>query len=159
MRPDRVLVAVAAGLLLVLAGTLSACGSSTSPSRAAASPGPSPPGQSPPPAAPPHIPVVRLDLAFSPSALRLHTGQRFRLMVSTSIQASGTGVPGHCPPGAVSQVPGGLLSVRCLSSREYLYTAERVGTAILSATVKPNCPPGTVCPLWVTEAGLKITIT
>lgn len=158
MRPDRILVAVAAGLLLALAGTLSGCGS-TSSSGAPASPGSSSPGQSAPRTTSPDVIVVRLDLAFSPSALRLHTGQQFRLTVSTTIQASGPGVPGDCRRGAVSQVPGGLLSVRCLSSREYVYTAERAGTAILSATVKPNCAPGTACPLWVTDAGLKITIT
>jgi hypothetical protein len=158
MRPDRILVVVAAGLLLVLAGTLSACGSA-SPGGAPASLEPSSPGQPAPRTPPPDVTVVRLGTAFSPSALRLRTGQQFRLTVSNTIQASGPGVPRDCAPGAGGQVPGGLLSVRCVSSREYLYTAEHAGAAILSATVKPNCPPGTACPLWVTEAGLKITIT
>lgn len=158
MRPARILAVTAAGLLLMLGGTLSACGSA-SPSGAPASPAPSSPGQSPPAATPPDITVVRLGIAFSPSTLRLRTGQQFRLTVSKAIQASGPGLPRYCTPGAVSQVPGGLLSMRCASSREYLYTAERAGTAILSATVQPSCPPGTACPQWVTQASVKITIT
>lgn len=158
MRPDRLLVVTVAGLLLTLAGTLSACGS-TSASGAPASPGPSSPGPSPPETTSPDVTVVRLGLAFSPSAVRLRTGQQFRLTVSKAIQASGPGVPRGCAPGAAAQAPGGLLSVRCVSSREFLYTAERAGAGIVSVTVKPNCPPGTACPLWVTEASLKITIT
>ena len=86
MRPNRIPVVTVAGLLLALAGTLSACGS-TSASGAPASPAPSSPGQSPPRAtAPPDVAVVRLSIAFAPSALRLHTGQQFRLMVSKTIQ-------------------------------------------------------------------------
>jgi hypothetical protein len=157
MRPDRILVVTVAGLLLMLAGTLSACGSAA-PRGAPASPGPSSPGPSAPGTTPPDVTVVRLGTAFSPSALRLRTGQQFRLAVSKAIQAIGPGVPRDCAPGAAAQAPGGLLSVRCVSSREYLYTAERAGAATLSATVKPNCPPGSACPLWVTEASLKITI-
>jgi len=157
MRPDRTLVVVAAGLLILLAGTLSACGS-VSTGGAPAARGPSWPGQQPP-SAPPDVTVVRLGIAFSPAALRLRTGARFRLIVTKTIQAGGPGVPRDCRPGARGQVPGGLVSVRCVSSREYLYTAEHAGTAILSATVQPNCPPGTACPMWVAEAGLKITIT
>jgi hypothetical protein len=159
MRPNRIPVVTVAGLLLAFAGTLSACGS-TSAGGAAASLRPSSPGQSPPRTTPPpDAAVVRLSIAFAPAALRLRTGQQFRLMVSKTIQASGPGVPHDCSPGAASQVSGGLLSLRCASSREYLYTAQRAGKAILSATVKPDCPPGTACPLWVTQASLKIIIS
>jgi hypothetical protein len=159
MRPDHILVVIAAGLPLTLAGTLSACGSAA-PGGAPASPGPSSPGPSARGTTPPDVTVVRLGTAFSPSSLRLRTGQQFRLTMSKAIQASGPGVPRGCAPGAAAQeAPGGLLSVRCVSSHEYLYTAERAGAGTLSVTVKPNCPPGTACPLWVTEASLKITIT
>lgn len=154
MRPDRILVIIAAGLLLVLTGTLAACGTA-SPGGSPASPKPSTPLRT----IPPDITVVRLRTAFSPSAVRLGTGQQFRLTVSHAVQVSGPAVPRDCPPGAAGQVSDGLLSVRCVSSREYLYTAERAGAAILSATVRPDCPPGTACPLWVIQATLKITIT
>jgi hypothetical protein len=151
MRPDRILVIIAAGLLLVLIGTLSACGSA-SPGGAPASRAPSSPGQSPPRTTLPDITVVRLRTAFSPSAVRLGTGQQFRLTVSKAVEVSGPGVPRACTPGAAVRVLDGLLSVRCVSNREYLYTAERAGAAILSATMRPDCPPGTACPLWVTQA-------
>jgi hypothetical protein len=53
---------------------------------------------------------------------------------------------------------GGLLTVRCTGGG-YLYTAGRPGAAAISATVWPRCSPGQMCPQWVTEPTLHLTIT
>jgi hypothetical protein len=36
---------------------------------------------------------------------------------------------------------------------------DRIPVVIATGLLLPDCPPGTMCPLWVTDAGLKITIT
>jgi hypothetical protein len=41
----------------------------------------------------------------------------------------------------------------------YLYTAEHPGSVTLSATVRPRCGPGQMCPQWISEPRLQITIT
>jgi hypothetical protein len=109
-------------------------------------------------AAPPGIVVVRLAATFSPAVLRLNVGQQFLVTVSKSVQASGLGFPGGCTAGTTAQIASGLLSGRCVAGG-YLYTAEHAGSAVLSATVRPRCAAGTMCPQWITEAHLKITIT
>jgi hypothetical protein len=65
-------------------------------------------------------------------------------------------VPSSCP-GTTTQIDGGMLTVRCTSGAFY-YTAQRPGTAELMATVRPNCARGSICPQWIAEATLKITI-
>jgi len=50
-----------------------------------------------------------------------------------------------------------MLTVRCTSGAFY-YTAQRPGTAELMATVRPSCARGSMCPQWIAEATLKITI-
>ena len=50
-----------------------------------------------------------------------------------------------------------MLTVRCMSGAFY-YTALRPGTAELMATVRPRCAPGSMCPQWIAEATLTITI-
>ena len=129
------------------------------------SPAPSFPGRSPPPAlpsppaaAPPHVAVVRLGAGFSPGSLRLSVGQQFLLTVSPSVQARGLAAPGQCGSGAAWTAAGGLLSVRCAPGG-YLYTAEHPGSATISATVGPRCRPGQMCPQWLTEPKLQVTIT
>jgi hypothetical protein len=109
-------------------------------------------------AAPPGIVVVRLAATFSSAVLRLNVGQQFLVTVSKSVQASGLGFPGGCTAGTTAQIASGLLSGRCVAGG-YLYTAEHAGSAVLSATVRPRCAAGTMCPQWITEAHLKITIT
>ena len=108
---------------------------------------------------PPDIIAVRLGTAFSPGALRLSIGQQFQVTVSKTVQVSGLGFAGDCAPGATGQISGGLLSLRCTGDGGYLCTAEHAGSATLSATVRPRCAPGTMCPQWITEATLKITIS
>jgi hypothetical protein len=134
----------------------------------AASPAPVPPATAPPvspsppspPVAPPRaIPVVQLGASFSPAALRLGVGQQFEVTVSSDVQVTWTGLPDYCPAGLTTQVAGGLLALQCTPGGAYLFTAEQPGTAILAATVQPVCAPGTMCPQWITEASLKITIT
>ena len=130
------------------------------------SPAPSFPGRSSPPSASPsppvavlpHVAVVRLGAGFSPGSLRLSVGQQFLLTVSPSVQARGLAAPGQCASGAAWTTGGGLLSVRCASGG-YLYTAEHPGSATISATVGPRCSPGQMCPQWLTEPRLQVTIT
>jgi hypothetical protein len=55
-------------------------------------------------------------------------------------------------------VAGGLLSVRCAPGG-YFYTAGHPGTGIISATVGPRCSPGQMCPQWLTEPQLHVTVT
>lgn len=102
--------------------------------------------------------MVHLSAAFSPSRVRLRTGQQFLLIVSKNVKASGVAGPGSCPAGTVRPAAGGLLSVRCMAGSRYLFTAKHAGTATVTATVKPQCPPGSVCPQWVTEPSLKVII-
>lgn len=134
------------------------------------SPGPSSP-VSPPaghssPGSPPPAPrnarfspaVVHLAVSFSPSEVRLRAGRQFLLIVSKDVQASGVAGPGPCPAGTVRPVAGGLLSARCMAGSRYLFTAKRTGTATVTATVRPQCAPGSPCPQWVTEPSLMVII-
>lgn len=103
--------------------------------------------------------TVHLAAAYSPSVVRLKTGQRFLLVVSASVQASGVPVPGGCPSGAPRQAAGGLLSVQCMAHGRYLYTAKRAGSATLWASVRPRCKPATMCPQWVSRPSLGVTVS
>jgi len=165
----RILVSAALTGLAVT-GALSACGSAaqhsaaagasaSTPSAKATPAKPSSPGQSSSPAPASGAPVifaVRLGPGFQPNTLRISPGQHFVVTVDSSVKASGPGLPSSCP-GTTAQIDGGLLTVRCTSGAFY-YTAQRPGTAELTATVRPRCAPGSMCPQWVTEATLKITI-
>jgi hypothetical protein len=116
------------------------------------------PVSSPPVAVPPDIIVVRLGTAFSPDRLRLSVGGQFLVVVSPSVHASVLGAPPGCASRAAWSAGGGLLSVRCASGG-YLYTAERPGSAVIPATVGPRCGPGQMCPQWLSEQRLYVTIT
>jgi hypothetical protein len=150
--------------VLALGGALSACGTAggnaaanhlaTTSSPASSSSG-HPARSSPPVAAPPDITVVRLTASFAPGQLQLSVGHQFLLIVSPSVQAKGLEATAGCTSGTAA---GGLLSVRCTSGG-YLYTAEHPGTATISATVRPHCNPGQMCPQWLAEPQLHITIT
>ena len=158
--------AVSAALTgLALTGALCACGSATQhsgpagagasvPSSATAPAGPSSPGRSRSPA--PVIFAVRLGPGFQPGTLRISPGQHFVVTVDSSVRASGPDVPGSCP-GTTTRIDGGMLTMRCTSG-VFTYTAQRPGTAELTATVRPNCAQGSICPQWIAEATLKITI-
>jgi hypothetical protein len=161
-------IAALAGL--ALSGALCACGGaaqhsaaagagSSTPSSETTPAKPSSPGQSSPPAPASGVPVifaVRLGSGFQPNTLRISPGQHFVVTVDSSVKASGPGLPSSCP-GTTAQIDGGLLTVRCTSGAFY-YTAQRPGTAELTATVRPNCAQGSICPQWIAEATLKITI-
>lgn len=141
----RKLLAVAAGCTALAAATfpVAACGSQQAPS---------------PAAVPPATFVVRLAAAFSPRSVRLGAGQQFVVIVSKTVKVSGSGISGDCTSGGTGPAGDGLLSVRC-SGGDYLYTAEHAGSTVLSATVRPRCKPGTMCPQWISRASLKITVT
>jgi lipoprotein-anchoring transpeptidase ErfK/SrfK len=155
---------------LALTGTLSACGSAgqhsaaagagaSTPSAKATAAKPSLPGRSSSPAPVSGAPVifaVRLGPGFQPTTLRISPGQHFVVTVDSSVKASGPGVPRSCP-GTTARIDGGMLTVRCTSGAFY-YTAQRPGTAELMATVRPSCARGSMCPQWIAEATLKITI-
>ena len=155
---------------LALTGVLCACGSATQHSASAGAgagtpsstttPARSPsPGRSSSPApvsAAPVIFAVRLGPGFQPRTLRISPGQHFVVTVDSSVRASGPGVPSSCP-GTTAPIDGGMLTVRCTSGAFY-YTAQRPGTAELMATVRPRCARGSMCPQWIAEATLKITI-
>jgi lipoprotein-anchoring transpeptidase ErfK/SrfK len=155
---------------LAATGALCACGSAAQhgavagagasmPSSKAAPAKPSSPGRSTSPAPVSGAPVifaVRLGSGFQPGTLRISPGQHFVVTVDSSVKASGPGVPSSCP-GTAARIDGGMLTVRCTSGAFY-YTAQRPGTAELMATVRPSCARGSMCPQWIAEATLKITI-
>ena len=143
---------------LALTGALSACGTASQPS---ASTGASRPAKPPSPRhngspRPPIIFAVRLGHDFQPSTLRISPGQHFVVIVGSSVKASGPAVPSSCP-GTTTPVDGGILTVGCTSGALY-YTAQHSGTAELTATVQPDCATGSICPQWIKNATLKITI-
>lgn len=155
--------------VLAAAAALTACDSAslTGTGSAAPPPGSSAPGSSEPdaPGPAPEEPghgspaVVNLRVSFSPSAVRLRAGQQFQVVVSPAVKATAIPWPGACPAGTARTVAGGLLSARCLTDGRYLYTALRAGTTIVSATVRPRCAPGSICPTWITDARLTVVIS
>jgi hypothetical protein len=154
---------------LAVAAILTACGSQPlTGTGAAGSPPPrttagwsSPPGTpgSPPQGTANNSPAVVVHLAagFSSAAVRLRIGQRFLLTVSPRVQARGLDTAG-CGSSADGRSADGLLSVRCAPSG-YFYTARHPGTGIITATVGPRCSPGQMCPQWLIEPQLHITVT
>jgi predicted small lipoprotein YifL len=106
---------------------------------------------------PPDVAVVRLAAGFSPDNLRLSVGQQFLLTVSASVRARGLEAAG-CASATGGIVTGGLLKVRCTGGG-YLYTAGHAGSTVISASVRPRCRPGQMCPEWVSEPVLHVTIT
>jgi hypothetical protein len=105
------------------------------------------------------IQAIRLTTTFTPDSLTLAAGQKFQVIVSPSIAPSGTAFPHPCSTGVAYAAAGNMLSVTCPASGGFLFTAEQAGPATLTATVKPNCAPGQMCPQWITEAVLHVTIT
>jgi hypothetical protein len=105
------------------------------------------------------IAAIRLNTSFTPSTLTLAAGQKFQVIVSSSVQPSGTGFPHPCSTGVNYAANDGMLSVTCPASGGYLFTAEHPGTTTLTASVRPSCAPGEMCPQWVSEAALQVTIT
>jgi len=105
------------------------------------------------------ITAVRLTTSFTPGTISLAAGQKFQVLVSTSVAPTGSGFPQPCASGVSYPVATGMLSVTCPSSGDYVYTAERAGTTTLTATVRPRCAPGQMCPQWITEAALTVAIT
>jgi hypothetical protein len=164
----RSLVMTAAAILAVTAA-LSACGSATTPNKPAAA-GPSSPSATSTPSSPapslpisgggaPMIAAIRLSTTFSPDSLTLAAGQKFQVIVSTSVDPTSTAFPHPCASGVTYSAAGSMLSVSCPASGGYLFSAEQVGTTTLTATIRPNCSPGEMCPQWITEAVLHVTIT
>jgi hypothetical protein len=125
-----------------------------------ASPTPSPPvaEPSPPVAVPPIIILVKLSTTFTPATLQLAVGQQFELSVDGSVEATGPDIPSTCPGSAPAGGSDGMLFAQCVSNGSYLYTAVQPGSFVLSATVRPHCSPGIMCPQWITEPNLAITI-
>jgi len=160
------LTAVLCGCASTTQTSASAGASTSTPSAAStpsatmspASPGtPSSPGRSSAPAPAAGAPIifaVRLDHGFSPSTLRLSPGQHFVVTVASSVKA--TGMLSSCSS-RTAEVDNGMLSVYCTSGTFY-YTAERAGTAELTASVRPDCSGGGMCPQWIEVTTLKITI-
>ena len=105
------------------------------------------------------ITAIHLATSFTPGTITLAAGQKFQVIVSTDVAPTGSGFPQPCASGASYPVADGMLSVTCPSSGDYTYTAERSGTTTLTATVRPRCAPGQMCPQWITEAALAVTIT
>jgi len=141
---------------LALTGALCACGSAAQHSAPAGPPSAGPSSSPAPVPAAPVIFAVRLGRGFQPSRLRISPGQHFVVTVDSSVRASGPGVPSSCP-GTATRIDGGMLTVRCTSGAFY-YTAQRPGTAELRAAVRPRCARGSMCPQWITEATLTISI-
>jgi hypothetical protein len=129
------------------------------PSPPAAVPSPPVAVPSPPVAVPPIIIVVKLTTTFTPATLQLAVGQQFELSVDGSVEATGPDIPSTCPGSAPAGGSDGMLLAQCVGNGSYLYTAVQPGSFVLSATVRPHCSPGIMCPQWITEPNLAITIT
>lgn len=134
-----------------------AAGHSASPSPSAVHPGSSPP-VIPPAGGAPNIAVVRLGARFTPGTLQLGTGQKFEVIVSRSVKPTGSGISGQCTPAAAARFSSAMLSLRCTGG-SYLYTARQPGRTALAVTVRPACPPGTMCAQWMSAARLSLTIS
>ena len=132
-----------------------AVGHSASPSPSAVHPGSSPPVL--PVGGAPNIAVIRLGSRFTPGTLQLGTGQKFEVIVSRSVKPTGSGISGRCTPAAAARFSSAMLSLNCTGG-SYLYTARQAGRTALTVTVRPACPPGSMCPQWVTMARLTLTI-
>jgi hypothetical protein len=157
----------AAITLLGLGGALSGC---SSPAAGGTSPGDLPhmgtpsssSGQSSSPSlgvrGGPNIPAVELNNSFSPSTLQLGVGQQFEVFVGKNVKVSGLS-PAGCTAGKPVPLPDGLLSVQCRTATDYMFSVEHAGTATVTATVRPNCSAGTMCPQWVATPSLKVTIS
>jgi hypothetical protein len=133
-----------------------AAGHSASPSPSAVHPGSSPPVI--PVGGAPNIAVVRLGSRFTPGTLRLGTGQKFEVIVSRGVKPTGSGISGKCAPAAAARFSSAMLSLSCTGG-SYLYTARQAGRTALEVTVRPACPPGSMCPQWVSAARLTLTIS
>jgi hypothetical protein len=161
-------LSAAAAAAVAAAITLSACGSAApaaSPPRSPAASSPAAPPSSspghapPPPVVAPIIMAVHLGTAFTPDTLTLAAGMKFQVIVSASVVPSGLSFPARCATGTAYAVNDGMLSVTCPAGGGYLFTAERAGTTVVSATVRPHCSPGQMCPQWITDAALRLTVT
>lgn len=168
------LILTISGLVLggaLSAGALAGCGSAGSaatgsggqvshpPSATAPPPSTQPPTTQPPGTPPPTTPppsstagrlTVTLGPAFNPGTLRVKVGEQFLVTVSPAVSASGLS--------CTQPEAGASLAVQCVGQSQYLYRAVRPGSAELSAEVRPNCKPGSVCPQWITMPRLQITI-
>jgi hypothetical protein len=163
MRAAPVIAALAVTAMLTACGSQSLAGSGVagsspgSPAARSSSPGMS---ASPPRGTADNVAaVVNLAASFSPPAVRLRVGQQFLVVVSPDVQADGIPWPGGCTAGTTGPVAGGLLTAQCLGGGRYLYTALRSGSITVTATVRPRCAPGSVCPQWMTSARLAVTIS
>jgi hypothetical protein len=157
------LSACASGAATVLPNEPASAPASSPAAGRSASPSPPPvhPGSSPPVVpvgGAPNIAVVRLSARFTPDTLRLGTGQKFEVVVSKSVKPSGSGIDGPCTPAAAARFSSSMLSLRCTGAG-YLYTALRAGTTALAVSVRPDCGAGMMCPQWISEARLTLTIS
>lgn len=140
------------------AGQASHPPTATAPPPSTNPPSTQPPSTQPPstqPTAPPSSPAagrltVILGPAFNPGALRVKVGEQFMVTVSPAVSASGLS--------CTQPEAGASLAVQCVGQSQFLYRAVRPGSAELSAEVRPNCKPGSVCPQWITMPRLQITI-
>lgn len=166
---------VLAASVLAAALALAACGGSATSASAGAPhsppatitlpppptspPAPAPTGSQPAPGGAPMVTVIRLNTTFTPTSLTLAAGQQFQVEVSSAIAATGTDFPSPCASGTRYPAAGGALAVTCPAAGDYLYTAEHAGTAMLKASVHPQCSAGRMCPQWVAETSLTVTIS
>ena len=169
MRNRMPVTAALAAVLCAVTAVASGCGSgqpaSSPPPSHIASRSPSTPVSSPSSGTHPivgmggpNIPAVQLGTKFTPSTLDLGAGQQFVVTVSDSVKASGSGIDGGCTAATAARFSSSMLSLRC-DGGSYLYTTHRAGSTALSVTVRPSCAAGSVCPMWVAVATLRLDIS
>jgi hypothetical protein len=95
------------------------------------------------------VTLVTLGASFSPSKLKVPTGQLIIVTVDDTVNARVAGLT----PG--SAVGGGELG----HSRTFLYVATTRGTATINAVVGPHCKAGHACPQWIATPKLMVTVT
>jgi hypothetical protein len=98
------------------------------------------------------IAVVTLGASFSPSSVTLSVGEPLLINVNGDVASMMTGP-------VTATTPDGPLTGGALGPASYVYFATKPGTEILSATIRPRCEPGTMCPMWIAMSRLTVTVS
>jgi hypothetical protein len=84
--------------------------------------------------------------------VQLVVGQKLTVQFTTGVPAKPK--PSSCPQPGASDVVRQL----CSSSDDLSYQAVAPGKSSMMFTVKPKCKSGAVCPDWVQEAHISVTV-
>src|SRR5215470_1242595 len=140
MKPMKLALAAAASLGLLLSG----CGNYVGLGGTNPSPSPSP--------------SVEVTVTEQDHATTLRSGQRLELILHAPNGMSNWSSPKSSDPTVLAPVvdPRATAAVGVTLAA---FAAVRPGTAEVTATASPKCPPNAVCPMYVALYSLKVTVT